>query len=508
MRKRIIQIAVMALVAAGMYAGSAFHQGGPVLLASHDFLWTDPASGGQVMMMERVYEGCVDEAGVFNPHDMTWAYVVDNLSYDPHPGATNGFSGFQILFPGPVPELYNQQSPAIGGPWLQNTFSGQFPPFGVEWDAPLPGLGIMPGQTGTFSFCTWERRDVVVKSEGEGGGPAGWAHTWGLLVPEPIIDADGTLSPARGVPAFVEVTIGDPLTSWPDVPPVQGTEGLDWFDNDGSCTWTFGDDLHVEGVAYPGANRNAFHDQNPIFFDPIVLDLDGSFFDGQQVDVDLETGTSFTGCPGPDPVLKYFNTNGVTNWDDGEDIVLDLNLDSVFGTVDNIQTYIFHGYQSVPGELLNTLGMACSEDDQVCKKVKYLDEDRDGIIEVGEPVWFLEVIQVHNPSSMNWMNTTVKDRWGAEIDVTAATPSMGTATLTTKGKSVKEFLAWNVGTLAPGHTANLVLRAMTDLNPGGHQSYSSCGRYEYNSGAVLKFLVDDEQYSFETGSIWLEVPCG
>ena len=61
-----------------------------------------------------------------------------------------------------------------------------------------------------------------------------------------------------------------------------------------------------------------------------VLDLDGSFFNGQQVDVDLETGSAFTGCPGVDPLLKFVDANANGFWDNGEDIVLDTNNDGVF----------------------------------------------------------------------------------------------------------------------------------------------------------------------------------
>jgi hypothetical protein len=147
------------------------------------------------------------------------------------------------------------------------------------------------------------------------------------------IDADGTATAGRGdFNVDGEVLAGYILTAWPDVPPAQGPEGIDWFDNDGTCTWTMGDDIHVEGATYPTAIRNALHDD---FQDPIVLDLDGSL-DGtpgpEQVDVDLETGTAFPplNCPGVDPRLMYYDTNGVTNWDDGEDIILDVNGDGIF----------------------------------------------------------------------------------------------------------------------------------------------------------------------------------
>jgi hypothetical protein len=486
----------------------AFHEGGLVELNSHTFTWVDPDSGGVIEVVEEVFEGCegVDPAGVpfFIPHDMTFQYVVANQSYDPIPGITNGFSGFQILFPGPVPELYNQQSPAVGGLWQQNAFSGQFPPFGVEWDAPLPGLGIMPGEIGIFSYCTFERVDVVVEAP-----DAGWFHTWGLALPEPIIDADGSASRFDGVPGSVEVTIGDLLNTWPTG---FWNQGLDMFDTDGSGNWTFGDDLHVEDPAtHPGAIRDGTHDD---FLDPLVLDLDDNLDTtpgNEPVSCDLETGTF---CPPGFPWNLAFFDSLIPNgfWDDGEDIVLDLNGNLIFGEIANTQTFITNVPNSVPGELLFVLDLdACSSGHEVCKKVKYLDEDRDGVIEVGEPVQFLEVIQVHNPSPYAWWSITVEDRWGAEIDVTSAVPSQGTATLTTKGKSAKEFLEWDVGLVPPGGTANLVLMTETDLNPAGHQEYTEAGYYEYNSGAVLKFQVQPpgamkpHQMSFETGSVMLTV---
>jgi hypothetical protein len=143
-----------------------------------------------------------------------------------------------------------------------------------------------------------------------------------------IIDADGTASSGRGIsPVTLQVSPGDSLTSWPTGFYV---EGIDWFDNDGTCTWTLGDDIHVEGPAHPTAFRNALHDANPIFFDPVVLDLDGSFFDGQPVDVDLESGSAFSGCPGVDPLLKFYDADGNIFWDNGEDIVLDRNNNGVY----------------------------------------------------------------------------------------------------------------------------------------------------------------------------------
>ncbi|MDH3308214.1 MAG: hypothetical protein OEO77_11935 [Acidimicrobiia bacterium] len=143
-----------------------------------------------------------------------------------------------------------------------------------------------------------------------------------------IVDADGILSrfSGSGTPANVQVVPGDLLSSWPTG---SYTQGLDWFDTDGDCLWTFGDDLHVEGSAHSGT-RNAIHNDG---VDPLVLDWDNSLDTTagfEPVDVDLETGATFSGCLGPDAALKFFDANGNTFWDDGEDIILDVNGNGVF----------------------------------------------------------------------------------------------------------------------------------------------------------------------------------
>jgi hypothetical protein len=144
-------------------------------------------------------------------------------------------------------------------------------------------------------------------------------------VTDRFIDVDGIATPGRGLPGGIDAGICGSLTSWPTS---GGNEGIDWFDNDGSCTWTLGDDLHLEDTfgACSTAIRNASHDLGA---DCVVLDLDSSFFNGQPVDVDLEFGIPFTGCPGVDPALKFFDANGNSVYDNGEDIILDVNLDGL-----------------------------------------------------------------------------------------------------------------------------------------------------------------------------------
>lgn len=137
------------------------------------------------------------------------------------------------------------------------------------------------------------------------------------------IDADGSATPGDGLPGAAEVLPGTPLTSFPAT---FNNSGLDWIDNDGNGAWTMGaagDDLHLEDFGFcPTAAgfRNGVHDFG---FDCKVLDLDGSLVGGEFVFCDLEVG----GCPGN---VKFHDLNGNTAWDDGEDIVLDTNVNGVF----------------------------------------------------------------------------------------------------------------------------------------------------------------------------------
>jgi hypothetical protein len=135
-----------------------------------------------------------------------------------------------------------------------------------------------------------------------------------------IIDADGTLSRAEGIPDHVEVRCGDRIIA---LVSAVNWAGLDHFDNDGDFAWTFGpagDDLHLEDPfagTCPTAIRDADHD---LGLDCIVLDLDGSLFDQQPVS-----------CDNPcDPAMSFFDANGNGFYDDGEDIILDANVNGVF----------------------------------------------------------------------------------------------------------------------------------------------------------------------------------
>ena len=149
--------------------------------------------------------------------------------------------------------------------------------------------------------------------------------------------------------------------------------------------------------------------------------------------------------------------------------------------------------------------------------VKAEAEETLTIKEKTETQWAV-VIDIVNPFPYNMTDTVITDRFGAEIEIDDPFPyniTHGTVSYTTKGKSEKVFLTWEIGDLPPGETARLILLVSTDYNPGknnkypdGHQEYTTPGDYELNSGATLKFKDPDQemmQLSAVTDSIYVTV---
>jgi hypothetical protein len=110
-----------------------------------------------------------------------WEYTVDNNSYDPNPGTSNGFSGFELFLPTPIPEIADiEPNPTSTPPWEINCCSGN----PVEWDIRnSSGLGVMPGESRIFSFTTAPRAVAV--------NDAGWFHTWQTDVQTDIVPTVG-----------------------------------------------------------------------------------------------------------------------------------------------------------------------------------------------------------------------------------------------------------------------------------------------------------------------------
>lgn len=139
-----------------------------------------------------------------------WVYTVKNISYDPDPPNTNGFSGFETVLPMDVPDIGDVSAPDGIPPWLIDCCSG----LPVEWDLPNTdgdpvGGGTLPGETEVYAFTTAPR--LVVQSEG-------WFHTWTSDIQDYIFD----YPPGDGV----EV---------PDVISPPDQELCCWLDTDG--TW-------------------------------------------------------------------------------------------------------------------------------------------------------------------------------------------------------------------------------------------------------------------------------
>ena len=131
-----------------------------------------------------------------------WQYTVSNNSYDPNPGTSNGFSGFELYLPTPIPEIGDITAPSPGivaGGWETNCCSGN----PTEWDIrDSDGLGVMPGQVGIFSFTT-DPRQVAINNDG-------WFHSWQNGVQIDIISTLGMhvplvpgLNPVVPIPAAV-----------------------------------------------------------------------------------------------------------------------------------------------------------------------------------------------------------------------------------------------------------------------------------------------------------------
>ena len=146
--------------------------------------------------------------------------------------------------------------------------------------------------------------------------------------------------------------------------------------------------------------------------------------------------------------------------------------------------------------------------------VDWLDlGDGDGYLEVGELWWFLLEITVTNNGDTAIDGIELKDRLGGDLmlmDIGYTNPYPDT--YSTKGKTEKAFLGWDVGTLDPGETATFYVHVATDTNTGtgngkkaGHQEYTSIGEHELNSGATAKGMLGDLQVSDTSDSITVEV---
>jgi hypothetical protein len=108
-----------------------------------------------------------------------WVYTVTNNSYEPNPGSSNGFSGFETAMPADVLDLGDVAAPNGIPPWAVNCCSG----VPLEWDLPNTagapvGGGTRPGETEVYSFTSAPRLVTV---------STGWFHTWEADVQAAIV---------------------------------------------------------------------------------------------------------------------------------------------------------------------------------------------------------------------------------------------------------------------------------------------------------------------------------
>jgi len=119
--------------------------------------------------------------------------------------------------------------------------------------------------------------------------------------------------------------------------------------------------------------------------------------------------------------------------------------------------------------------------------------------------WLIE-IEIHTDSAID--DVVVTDRLGAELEIDLPFPASithGTASYTTQGGSNKVFLTWNIGDLPADTYAAFTFWISTDINPAGKQEYTSCGCYELNSGATIKYYYMGVKYSASTSPITISV---
>jgi hypothetical protein len=135
----------------------------------------DYAFGGDSDAVQILVEVFDNFAGDFGKYE--WRYTVTNNSYDPNPGTSNGFSGFETALPASVPDLQDIYAPNAS--WDFNCCSGQ----PVEWDIDnTAGDGVMIGETGVFGFSSLPR--LITQSNG-------WFHTWENDGQTDIVDYPG-----------------------------------------------------------------------------------------------------------------------------------------------------------------------------------------------------------------------------------------------------------------------------------------------------------------------------
>ena len=133
------------------------------------------------------------------------------------------------------------------------------------------------------------------------------------------------------------------------------------------------------------------------------------------------------------------------------------------------------------------------------------------IVPMATEITFTMEITVVNGSIVELGNVEVKDPLPAELELVVYPPEEGCVNnveVSTKGKSEKVFIEWDLGYVTDSSPCTLEIEAQTDLNPADHQEYTSTGTYELNGGAALSFCVtiagEDICLDMNSGALWIE----
>lgn len=100
-------------------------------------------------------------------------------------------------------------------------------------------------------------------------------------------------------------------------------------------------------------------------------------------------------------------------------------------------------------------------------------------------ITFEATLTVENTGGEPIKDIVVTDHFGAELDVACVSEPDPICVVNPKGKAA-DRLTWDVGDLDVGASAQLIVDATTNLDPGGYQYYTSCGPHYFNSGPTAK----------------------
>jgi hypothetical protein len=136
--------------------------------------------------------------------------------------------------------------------------------------------------------------------------------------------------------------------------------------------------------------------------------------------------------------------------------------------------------------------------------------DGDGIMEVGEDLWFCFRINVTNPYDWTMKDVVIYDNiisqlelhpsWGWILKSTQEVLVFDDVITIVEQESGNYSITFNLGDLEPGETIRIGYPISTSTNQEGQQEFTSSGSYVLNTGAMVTFKLEghEEDISIET----------